>query len=66
MPPCVAVPPEQATPGAYCACGCGGVARVPDADWIAKAGTACHAGFVRNERFGSGLVIPPKPRKKGK
>lgn len=65
MPPCVAVPLEQATPGAYCACGCGGVARVPDADWLGRAGTHCYQGFVRNERFG-GLVIPPKPRKKGK
>ena len=27
--PCVAVPPDQATPGAYCVC-CGKPTRVPD------------------------------------
>jgi hypothetical protein len=46
---CVACPPENATPGAYCAC-CGKPARVPDAQ-TQYAGGYSARGFVRNERF---------------
>lgn len=62
---CQAVPPEQATPGAYCTC-CGKPARVPDEDWIEKASTECYRGFVRDSRFGGGQVIKGTDRSKSR
>lgn len=65
--PCVAVPPDQATPGAYCVC-CGKPTRVPDADWITDAGGYCRRGFARSERFQTGTeqVIPGTNRAKSR